>query len=81
MARDRCRSLGHYCSLGVHVLWVRAAIPPNFTLVDRIHDASLATNIIVSSMLILGGSATVTSLTGMNTIAVSKSARVVLRQH
>ena len=33
---------------------------------------SLATNIIVSSMLILGGSATVTSLTGMNTIAVSE---------
>lgn len=31
---------------------------------------SLATNIIVSSMLILGGSATVTSLTGMNTLAV-----------
>jgi hypothetical protein len=30
----------------------------------------LATNIIVSSMLILGGSATVTSLTGMSTIAV-----------
>ena len=30
----------------------------------------MATNIIVSSMLILGGSATVTSLTGMNTIAV-----------
>lgn len=29
----------------------------------------LATNIIVSSMLVLGGSATVTSLTGMNTIA------------
>ncbi|KAI0686454.1 urea transporter [Cytidiella melzeri] len=29
----------------------------------------LATNIIVSSMLILGGSATVTSLTGMNTLA------------
>ncbi|PIL27479.1 transporter [Ganoderma sinense ZZ0214-1] len=29
----------------------------------------LATNIIVSSMLILGGSATVTALTGMNTIA------------
>ncbi|TFY67126.1 hypothetical protein EVG20_g4051 [Dentipellis fragilis] len=29
----------------------------------------LATNIIVSSMLILGGSATVTNLTGMNTIA------------
>ncbi|EKM53290.1 uncharacterized protein PHACADRAFT_197719 [Phanerochaete carnosa HHB-10118-sp] len=29
----------------------------------------LATNVIVSSMLILGGSATVTSLTGMNTIA------------
>jgi len=29
----------------------------------------LATNIIVSSMLILGGSATVTDLTGMNTIA------------
>ena len=33
----------------------------------------LATNIIVSSMLILGGSATVTDLTGMNTIAVSNS--------
>lgn len=31
----------------------------------------LATNIIVSSMLILGGSATVTALSGMNTIAVS----------
>ena len=31
----------------------------------------LATNIIVSSMLILGGSATVTDLTGMHTIAVS----------
>lgn len=31
----------------------------------------LATNIIVSSMLILGGSATVTALTGMNTVAVS----------
>ncbi len=30
----------------------------------------LATNIIVSSMLILGGSATVTDLTGMSTIAV-----------
>ncbi|KAI0929435.1 hypothetical protein AcV7_005287 [Taiwanofungus camphoratus] len=29
----------------------------------------LATNVIVSSMLILGGSATVTSLTGMNTLA------------
>ncbi|KAH9911332.1 urea transporter [Epithele typhae] len=29
----------------------------------------LATNILVSSMLILGGSATVTSLTGMNTVA------------
>jgi urea-proton symporter len=31
----------------------------------------LATNIIVSSMLCLGGSATVNGLTGMNTIAVS----------
>ena len=31
---------------------------------------SLATNIIVSSMLVLGGSATVTDLTGMSTIAV-----------
>lgn len=31
---------------------------------------SLATNIIVSSMLILGGSATVTDLTGMSTLAV-----------
>ena len=34
-------------------------------------DTSLATNIIVSSMLILGGSATVTALSGMSTIAVS----------
>jgi Na+/proline symporter len=34
-------------------------------------DVSLATNIIVSSMLILGGSATVSNLTGMSTIAVS----------
>ncbi|KAG6847031.1 hypothetical protein H0H93_010527, partial [Arthromyces matolae] len=34
----------------------------------------LATNIIVSSMLILGGSATVTDLTGMSTIAVSTNA-------
>jgi len=33
---------------------------------------SLATNIIVSSMLILGGSATVTDLTGMSTIAVCR---------
>lgn len=33
-------------------------------------NSSLATNIIVSSMLILGGSATVTDLTGMSTIAV-----------
>ena len=32
---------------------------------------SLATNIIVSTMLVLGGSATVTDLTGMNTILVS----------
>ena len=31
----------------------------------------LATNIVVSSMLCLGGSATVTDLTGMSTIAVS----------
>lgn len=30
----------------------------------------LATNVIVSSMLVLGGSATVTDLTGMSTIAV-----------
>lgn len=30
---------------------------------------SMTTNIIVSSMLILGGSATVTDLTGMNTLA------------
>ena len=33
-------------------------------------SCSLATNIIVSSMLILGGAATVTDLTGMSTIAV-----------
>jgi hypothetical protein len=31
---------------------------------------SLATNIIDSSLMVLGGSATVTALTGMNTIAV-----------
>jgi len=34
-------------------------------------NGRLATNIIVSSMRILGGSATVTNLSGMNTIAVS----------
>lgn len=37
----------------------------------------LATNVIVSSMLILGGSATVNSLTGMNTIAVSTSLLII----
>jgi len=53
-----------FCSLGVsdRLLW------------SKIGSAnilrSLATNIIVSSMLVLGGSATVTDLTGMNTIAV-----------
>lgn len=37
--------------------------------VTVLYTPRLATNIIVSSMLILGGSATVTDLTGMNTIA------------
>ena len=41
----------------------------------------LATNVIVSSMLILGGSATVTALTGMNTIAVSRRHARCMRVH
>ena len=40
--------------------------------------ARLATNIIVSSMLLLGGSATVTDLTGMNTIAVFSSPNLLV---
>jgi urea-proton symporter len=62
--------MGAYGSSCFHVLWVRG---------DRLATARqlsltyvwfrLATNIIVSSMLILGGSATVTDLTGMSTIA------------
>jgi hypothetical protein len=40
-----------------------------YTYLDLVH--SLATNITVSSQLILGGSATVTDLTGMSTLAVS----------
>jgi hypothetical protein len=44
-------------------------------------NGSLATNIIVSSMLILGGSATVTSLTGMSTVAVSFSSQGRLYQY
>ena len=51
------------CSLGTNVDHV--SIDINSPLLS-----SLATNIIVSSMLVLGGSATVTDLTGMNTIAV-----------
>ena len=38
--------------------------------IDSLIQLRLATNIIVSSMLVLGGSATVTDLTGMSTIAV-----------
>lgn len=38
-------------------------------LLDHVH--SLATNILVSSQLILGGAATVTDLTGVSTLAVS----------
>lgn len=41
-----------------------------FNRVSPNEQNRLATNIIVSSMLILGGSATVTDLTGMSTIAV-----------
>jgi hypothetical protein len=57
---------GSFC---FHVLWVRILL---MFLSISIHLGldSLATNIIVSSMLVLGGSATVTDLTGMSTIAV-----------
>jgi hypothetical protein len=50
-----------------YVGYSQAAYPFVYVAVIR-----LATNIIVSSMLILGGSATVTDLTGMSTIAVSR---------
>ena len=51
------------CSLGKNI-----AHPSIF--INSLTQPSLATNIIVSAMLVLGGSATVTDLTGMNTIAV-----------
>jgi hypothetical protein len=45
-----------------------------FSLLRLTHFPNrLATNVIVSSMLILGGSATVHALTGMSTIAVGSS--------
>jgi len=43
----------------------------------KIFLGSLATNIIVSSMLILGGSATVADLTGISTLAVSPIVRLI----
>ena len=52
------------CSSGMQSIFLSQAVKS--CLCSR-----LATNIIVSSMLILGGSATVTDLTGMSTIAVS----------
>ena len=52
------------CSLGMSRRVIGSKTNPANT------SCSLATNIIVSSMLILGGAATVTDLTGMSTIAV-----------
>ena len=52
------------CSSGTNI------VRPSIVIDSQIYPR-LATNIIVSSMLVLGGSATVTDLTGMNTIAVS----------
>lgn len=58
-----------------HVLWVS---PSRLKLDIRLNLlSSLATNIIVSSMLILGGSATVAALTGMSTIAVHRSSLLI----
>jgi undecaprenyl pyrophosphate phosphatase UppP len=56
-----------------HVVFMVFGCVPQLVLGVRFASYArdrLATNIIVSSMLILGGSATVTSLTGMSTIAV-----------
>lgn len=69
LARDRCHSMGYCGTSGVHVLRVCEILEHPLQGSDGI-PPSLATNIIVSSMLILGGSATVTDLTGMSTIAV-----------
>lgn len=44
-------------------------LPPSTIHLIVVLFSRLATNVIVSSMLILGGSATVTDLTGMSTIA------------
>lgn len=60
--------MGEIRSLCFHVLWVNPALSKVASQLTLL--VSLATNIIVSSMLILGGSATVTDLTGMSTIAV-----------
>ena len=54
------------CSSGTNI------VHPSI-VINSLISSRLATNIIVSSMLILGGSATVTALTGMNTIAVGHS--------
>jgi hypothetical protein len=64
-------ALGHSRSPHLHVLWVRGLSHWITSAIEIDTKPRLATNIIVSSMLILGGSATVTDLTGMSTIAVS----------
>jgi hypothetical protein len=65
--RDYWNPLGQLRSYRVYDL--RVGCPHFSSQVYVLTTLRLATNIIVSSMLILGGSATVTSLTGMNTIA------------
>jgi hypothetical protein len=70
--RNHRNSMGQPRPLRVPDVWVGSHIS-SFSLGHYVLSCySLATNIIVSSMLILGGSATVTSLTGMNTIAVCR---------
>lgn len=69
MVRNHCNTVGNSSTFSFSFLWVcMTGTFPERCLIPLL---SLATNIIVSSMLILGGSATVTDLTGMNTIAVS----------
>jgi hypothetical protein len=62
--------MGQICPFRLHVLRVRSIRLPLKNVTLNSVQIRLATNIIVSSMLILGGSATVTDLTGMSTIAV-----------